>query len=271
VRTLVAHEPPVVKLLPGRAQVRAQIQDIYDTYRVGRAEEAMQKFMTHAGLGNPAAQDEGAPRWVPSPEQMAQMHVATGHFLAHLICPTTGYRPDIEALRAAPGVSWSPPGPRRRGSWPTVRPWHCHQHAAEIVTSRSPPSRLVRCQLVHPAVGDHLVAHLGHEHLARLTGDVAGELLAAVSGIHPTDLGDQLDRRADIVYPERLDSHGVAGRLRRTPSRDRIQRPNGCALQPHRDSLGDEIDGHRRATRQEGSIPDGRAAGHRLGRGPVTR
>ena len=33
VRTLVAHEPPVVELLPDSAQLRAQIQDIYDTYR----------------------------------------------------------------------------------------------------------------------------------------------------------------------------------------------------------------------------------------------
>ena len=30
------------------------------------------------------------------------MRAATGHFLAHLIRPTTGYRPDIQALRAVP-------------------------------------------------------------------------------------------------------------------------------------------------------------------------
>ena len=30
------------------------------------------------------------------------MRAATGHFLAHLIRPTTGYRPDTQALRAAP-------------------------------------------------------------------------------------------------------------------------------------------------------------------------
>src|SRR5215831_7385493 len=51
VRTLVAHEPPVIELLPDRAQVRAQIQDIYDTYRADGADKAMQKFMAHAGLG----------------------------------------------------------------------------------------------------------------------------------------------------------------------------------------------------------------------------
>jgi pimeloyl-ACP methyl ester carboxylesterase len=39
VRTLVAHEPPVIDLLPDREQVRAQIQDVYDRdrERVNRA------------------------------------------------------------------------------------------------------------------------------------------------------------------------------------------------------------------------------------------
>ncbi len=57
--------------------------------------------MAHAGVGNPAAQDENAPRWEPSPEQIARMRATTGHFLAHLIRPTTSYRPDIQALQAA--------------------------------------------------------------------------------------------------------------------------------------------------------------------------
>jgi pimeloyl-ACP methyl ester carboxylesterase len=101
VRTLVAHEPPVIELLPDRAQLRAQVQDIYDTYRAGGADQAMGKFVAHAGLGNPAAQDPNAPRWQPSPEQIARMRATTGHFLAHLIRPTTSYRPDIAALQAA--------------------------------------------------------------------------------------------------------------------------------------------------------------------------
>jgi pimeloyl-ACP methyl ester carboxylesterase len=101
VRTLVAHEPPVIELLPDCAQLRAQIQDIYDTYRADGADKAMGKFMAHAGLGNPAARDEGAPRWEPSPEQIARMRATAGHFLAHMIRPTTSYRPDIQALQAA--------------------------------------------------------------------------------------------------------------------------------------------------------------------------
>src|ERR1039458_9701278 len=48
VRALVAHEPPVTGLLPDSAQVRAQIEDIYQTYRAGGTEQAMGKFMAHA-------------------------------------------------------------------------------------------------------------------------------------------------------------------------------------------------------------------------------
>jgi len=100
VRTLVAHEPPLIELLPDREQVRAQIEDIYDTYRADGVDQAMAKFMAHAGLGEAPGQEAGAPRWEPSPEQLATMRAATDVFLAHLIRPTTRYRPDVEALRA---------------------------------------------------------------------------------------------------------------------------------------------------------------------------
>lgn len=102
VRTLVAHEPPVVELLPGSAQLRAQIQDIYDTWRADGADAAMGKFLAHAGLGGAPGSAADAPRWEPSPEQLARMRATTDVFFAHLIRPTTRYRPDIEALRAAP-------------------------------------------------------------------------------------------------------------------------------------------------------------------------
>jgi clorobiocin biosynthesis protein CloN7 len=100
-RTLVAHEPPVVELLADAAQRRAEIDDVYETYRAEGAEKAMQKFMAHAGLGEGPARGADAPRWEPSPEQLARMRATTEHFLAHLLRPTTRYRPDIQALRAA--------------------------------------------------------------------------------------------------------------------------------------------------------------------------
>jgi clorobiocin biosynthesis protein CloN7 len=102
VRTLVAHEPPVIELLPDRDQVRAQIADIYDTYRADGPDKAMAMFMAHAGLGEGLGQEPGAPRWEPSPEQLAAMRATTDTFLAHLLRATTNYRPDIETLRAAP-------------------------------------------------------------------------------------------------------------------------------------------------------------------------
>ena len=102
VRTLVAHEPPVVELLPDSAQVRAQFEDIYATYRADGADKAMQKFLAYAGLTTAMGPEADAPRWEPSPEQMARMRATNEAFLAHFLRPTTYYRPDIEALRAAP-------------------------------------------------------------------------------------------------------------------------------------------------------------------------
>jgi hypothetical protein len=90
-----------VELLPDAAQLRAEIEDIYGTHRAEGAEKAMQKFMAHAGLGEGPGREADAPRWEPSPEQMARMRATTDQFLAHLLRPTTRYRPDIEALRSA--------------------------------------------------------------------------------------------------------------------------------------------------------------------------
>jgi clorobiocin biosynthesis protein CloN7 len=101
VRTLVAHEPPVIELLPDRDQVVAQIDDIYDTYRADGPDKAMAKFMTHAGLNQPPGHEADAPRWQPSPEQLATMRAATEVFLAHLLRPTTHFRPDLDALKTA--------------------------------------------------------------------------------------------------------------------------------------------------------------------------
>src|SRR5260370_15996624 len=62
----------------------------------------MQKFMAHAGWGDTPGQGADAPRWEPSPGEVARMRATTGQFLAHLIRPTTRYRPDIAALRTMP-------------------------------------------------------------------------------------------------------------------------------------------------------------------------
>jgi len=89
--------------------VRAQIDDIYDTYRADGAEKAMQKFMAHAGLGGAAGKEAGALRWEPSPEEMARMRVTTEQLLAHLIRPTTRYpRRAVVSTSSSPRTSAVP-------------------------------------------------------------------------------------------------------------------------------------------------------------------
>jgi pimeloyl-ACP methyl ester carboxylesterase len=98
VRTLAAHEPPVVELLADSAQLRAKIQDIYDTYRLEGAEKAMQKFMAHAGLGGGACSGGGC-------STVGAFSRAAG--------------PDARHHRAVPGASGPPDHPlpaRHRGA-----------------------------------------------------------------------------------------------------------------------------------------------------------
>jgi clorobiocin/coumermycin A biosynthesis protein CloN7/CouN7 len=102
VRTLVAHEPPVIDLLSDSAQVHAEIDDIYASYLADGPDQAMQKFLAHAGLGQAPGREADAPPQAPPPEMVARMRAFTDHFLAHLLRPTTEFRPDIDALRAAP-------------------------------------------------------------------------------------------------------------------------------------------------------------------------
>ena len=83
------------------AQLRAEIQDIYDTWRADGADKAMGKFMAHAAW---TAYRRGSRRTTLGTLAGADRPDARHHrvFLAHLIRPTTRYRPDIAALRAAP-------------------------------------------------------------------------------------------------------------------------------------------------------------------------
>lgn len=98
VRKLVAHEPPVIDLLPDSTRIRKQINDIYVTYCNDGPEEAMRKFFVHAGLDVPYAQGEAS----RSEPMVARMRSGAEHFLAHLLRPTAFYAPEIEALRTGP-------------------------------------------------------------------------------------------------------------------------------------------------------------------------
>jgi pimeloyl-ACP methyl ester carboxylesterase len=98
VRTLIAHEPPLLELLPDAAQQRANTQDIIDTYRTDGMGVAWFKFMVNAGfdMSNP----EGAELPTP-PEPSEAERRESGRFFNHELWHTTQYVPDIEALKAS--------------------------------------------------------------------------------------------------------------------------------------------------------------------------
>ena len=100
VKTLVAHEPPVMELLPDKDRWRATFADIQSTYRNEGVFPAMDKFGK--------AVDEGGPKYEPgepTPELAEMFGRITGNFelfLAHEIGSIGGYVPDIDALKASP-------------------------------------------------------------------------------------------------------------------------------------------------------------------------
>jgi pimeloyl-ACP methyl ester carboxylesterase len=98
VRTLVAHEPPLLELLPDAAEQRARADEIIDTFHRDGVGAAWHKFMAHAGFdtdvdGAPAAAPER-----PSPREIAN----SVRFFAHELRGTARYRPDAAALTAGP-------------------------------------------------------------------------------------------------------------------------------------------------------------------------
>ena len=104
VKTLVAHEPPVMELLPDGDRWRALFQDIYDTYRNEGVFPAMGKFGAAVEEGGPSYNEASQPS-EPTPEMAEMMERMTPNFelfLAHEIRQIGGYVPDLEALKASP-------------------------------------------------------------------------------------------------------------------------------------------------------------------------
>jgi len=100
VRTLVAHESPLIELLPDAAEVRAAMDDVYDTYRRDGPGAARKKFLALAGFEVPSEDPTHQAREPPPPSAQA---VANGNrMFAHCLLPIARYRPDLAALRAAP-------------------------------------------------------------------------------------------------------------------------------------------------------------------------
>ncbi|HEX3545908.1 MAG TPA: alpha/beta hydrolase [Mycobacterium sp.] len=98
VGTLIAHEPPLLQLLPDAEQQRANTRDIIDTHRTHGMQAAWFKFMVNAGFDISAP--DGAPGG-PPPEPSDDERREAARFFNHELWPTTQYVPDIDALKAA--------------------------------------------------------------------------------------------------------------------------------------------------------------------------
>ena len=103
VRTLVAHEPPLLELLPDAAERRAAVDAMVDTFHREGLGAAWAAFMDFAGFDDPG--DTGPdeqPAGPPPGESPAQDLADGARFFAHEIRGTTRYLPDLDALAATP-------------------------------------------------------------------------------------------------------------------------------------------------------------------------
>lgn len=102
VRTLVAHEPPLLELLPDADRHRAATEEIIATFHRDGMGAAWMAFMANAGfdLDDPHAGPPPGPE--PTPEELAKRLADSARFFDHELRDTTRYVPDVAALSSAP-------------------------------------------------------------------------------------------------------------------------------------------------------------------------
>jgi pimeloyl-ACP methyl ester carboxylesterase len=97
VRALVAHEPPLLELLPDAAEQRANTEAIIDTFHRDGFGAAWAHFMRNAGFDVSPADAPSGPA-EPSEDEARQ----AARFFEIDLRPTTQYLPDIDALTNGP-------------------------------------------------------------------------------------------------------------------------------------------------------------------------
>lgn len=98
VHTLIAHEPPVREYLDDRAELRAVTADILATYGTDGPVPAMRKFFALTGIPVPDFMIEQMFGGERDPRVVA----GERFWFEHEFNGTVEFRPDFEALRAAP-------------------------------------------------------------------------------------------------------------------------------------------------------------------------
>ena len=98
VHTAIPHEPPLDELLPDHADLYDKTEQMIATYLTGDTRSAWKQFME---IGNLQMPDEVFEMFFGTPRE--GQDALDEHFqFAHMLRATVRFRPDIEALRAAP-------------------------------------------------------------------------------------------------------------------------------------------------------------------------
>jgi pimeloyl-ACP methyl ester carboxylesterase len=99
VRAVVAHEPPLLTVLPDAGTQLGFLDGVYDTYRQSNVDVAMRRFTDGVGLERPEVPEAMLP--APVTEMMARMRRNEEFFLEHELRQYTREIPDLAALQAA--------------------------------------------------------------------------------------------------------------------------------------------------------------------------
>ena len=101
VRTLIAHEPPLLELLPDAEAQRAGTEAIIETFHRDGPEAAFVHFMTTAGFDMSDPELGPPPGPEPTEQELATRMADAARFFTHELRDTTRYLPDVAALRAS--------------------------------------------------------------------------------------------------------------------------------------------------------------------------
>jgi pimeloyl-ACP methyl ester carboxylesterase len=94
-RTVVAHEPPLIELLPDRAERHAQNEVVIQKWMAGDYLESYRVFMDNAGFRLPPGALEAMFGGQPDAQALADNTFQN----LHMLRPTAYFQPDVAALR----------------------------------------------------------------------------------------------------------------------------------------------------------------------------
>jgi pimeloyl-ACP methyl ester carboxylesterase len=97
VRVVVAHEPPLIELLPDRAERHAGNEEVIARWLAGDHVGSWRAFLDNANIQLPEGVFEAVFGGEPDPQALAD----TTFQNTHMLRPTTQFLPDYAALRSA--------------------------------------------------------------------------------------------------------------------------------------------------------------------------